>query len=547
MTEEQRLPRDADTLWDVVVVGTGMGGATIGYSLAAQGFRVLFLEKGRQEVVECANGFEAEAPDQRLAEAYWPDRITVDLDGARSELFAPLGCGPGGSTLLFGAALERFERSDFESVPGSDHPTGGWPVSYDSMRPYYARAEQLYKVRGTSDPLSESVDLPQPPRASEQDELFMRDFAHSGLHPYRLHVGIAYNPGCGECVGRLCPTACKSTARAICLDPALEHEGARLLTECEVTRLIPAGNQIAGVEYRRGNSTFIARGRVVVLAAGTYRSATLLLQSACPAWPNGLANGSGLVGRNLMFHGSELIAVWPRHHGSTDGPRKTIGIRDLYLHDGTRLGSVQSLGLSATYGNILMFLYTWFDTSFLRWFRPLRPLLRIPAAIAAKLFGAATLFAMIIEDVGDAQNQIVPDPEAPGRIRVSYRISDDLRRRIILARQLFRSRFSKFRMMNLHRELMINFGHPSGTCRFGTDAATSVLNPDCRTHEIDNLYVVDGSFMPSSGGTNPGLTIAANALRVGDTIAQTLHATSVNGTVAQTLDAPGVNGTVAKP
>ncbi len=192
---------------------------------------------------------------------------------------------------------------------------------------------------------------------------------------------------------------------------------------------------------------------------------------------------------------------------------------------------IQSLGLSATYGNILMFLYTWFDTSFLRWFRPLRPLLRIPAAIAAKLFGAATLFAMIIEDVGDAQNQIVPDPEAPGRIRVSYRISDDLRRRIILARQLFRSRFSKFRMMNLHRELMINFGHPSGTCRFGTDAATSVLNPDCRTHEIDNLYVVDGSFMPSSGGTNPGLTIAANALRVGDTIAQTLEPR--DGTVAR--------------
>ncbi len=118
MTEEQRLQHDADTLWDVVVVGTGMGGATIGYSLSAQGFRVLFLEKGRQEVVECANGFEAETPEQRLDEAYWPDRITVDLDGARTELFAPLGCGPGGSTLLFGAALERFERSDFESVPG---------------------------------------------------------------------------------------------------------------------------------------------------------------------------------------------------------------------------------------------------------------------------------------------------------------------------------------------------------------------------------------------------------------------------------------------
>jgi choline dehydrogenase-like flavoprotein len=308
----------------------------------------------------------------------------------------------------------------------------------------------------------------------------------------------------------------------VCLDPALERHGSELLTDCEVTRLIATAGRVTGVEFRRGDSTALVTGRVVILAAGTYRSATLLLQSAGPEHPNGLGNGSGLVGRNLMFHASEWIAVWPRHRGSSDGPRKTIGFRDFYSYDGQRLGSVQSVGLSATYGNILVFLYAWFDTSWLARMRPLRPFLRIPAMIASKLFGAATIFAMILEDFGELQNRIVPDPERPERIRVCYRVNPDLRQRASLARRLLRKRLSKFRMLYLLPN-MINFGHPTGTCRFGQDPTTSVLDPSCRSHEVKNLYVVDGSFMPSCGGTNPGLTIAANALRVGDAIGRRLR------------------------
>jgi choline dehydrogenase-like flavoprotein len=512
-----------DDLWDVIVIGTGMGGATIGYCLASQGFRVIFLEKGHEVVADGAFGNLAEAPEQRLAEGCWPDRIIAEVDGAVSEQFAPLGCGPGGSTLLYAAALERFERSDFDAIPGLEHPTRGWPISYDAMRPYYERAERLYRVRGTSDPLGEPAELANPPQASVQDELFMRDFARAGLHPYRLHVGIAYQPGCRECLGRLCPTACKSTARSICLDPALEYYEAKLLTDCEITRLIGAADCITGVEFRRSNTTEVMRGRVVVLAAGTYRSATLLLLSASSEYPNGLANGSGLVGRNLMFHSSDLIAVWPQQRASSDGPRKAIGFRDLYSHDGKRLGSVQSIGLSASYGNILVYLYAWFDKSCPAWVRPLRPFLRIPALIASKLFGPATIFAMILEDFGEPHNRIVPDPDRPERIRICYRVSRDLRQRTALARRLLRERLSGFRIMNLRSDVMVDLGHPTGTCRFGHDPTTSVLDPSCRSHEIKNLYVVDGSFMPSSGGTNPALTIAANALRVGDIIGARLR------------------------
>ena len=433
-----------DALWDVIVIGTGMGGATIGYCLASQGFRVIFLEKGHEVVADGALGNLAEDTEQRLAEGYWPDRIIAEVDGAVSEQFAPLGCGPGGSTLLYAAALERFEPSDFQAVPGLEHPTRGWPISYDAMRPYYERAERLYRVRGTRDPLGEPAELANPPQASVQDELFMRDFARAGLHPYRLHVGIAYQPGCRECVGRLCPTACKSTARSICLDPAVEYYGAKLLTDTEITRLIGAASRITGVEFRRGNTTGVMRGRVVVLAAGTYRSATLLLLSASREYPNGLANGSGLVGRNLMFHSSDWIAVWPQQRASSDGPRKAIGFRDLYSHDGKRLGSVQSIGLSASHGNILVCLHAWFDKSCPAWVRLLRPFFRIPALIASKLFGPATIFAMILEDFGEPHNRIVPDPDRPERIRICYRVSRDLRQRTALARRLLRERLSGF-------------------------------------------------------------------------------------------------------
>jgi choline dehydrogenase-like flavoprotein len=508
---------DSNILWDVIVIGTGMGGATVGFSLASQGFRVLFLEKGPEDV-KAVDGEQAESPAQRLTEGYWPERIIARIDNVTEEIFPPLGCAAGGSTLFYAAALERFERLDFEPLPGLEHPTGGWPVSYDVMLRYYERAERLYCVRGTSDPLGELVDLLPPATASAQDELLMHEFKRAGLHPYRLHVGISYQPGCRECLGRPCPTGCKSTARSICLDPAVQYYNAKLLTDSEVTRLLAVGSRITAVEFRHCNATTLARGRIVILSAGSYRSPALLLNSACPEWPDGLANASGLVGRNLMFHGGELIAVWPRQRGSSDGPRKTIGIRDFYSYNGLRLGSLQSLGVSAGYGNILVFLYTWFDASPIRRFRLLRPFLRIPALVASKLFGSATIFALIVEDFGEPENRVVLDPERPGRIQVRYRLNDELRHRMMLVKRLLRDRLRGFRMMTLQADMTVNFGHPTGTCRFGHNPASSVLDANCRSHEISNLYVVDGSFMPSCGGTNPALTIAANALRVGDVI-----------------------------
>lgn len=507
---------DDGTLWDVVIVGSGMGGAALGYALARRGRRVLFLERGVLQPAGGQPANEVNDPDQRLRLGLWPDPVRMTVNGRTTESYAAIGCAAGGSTRLYAAALERFEPVDFEPAPGAPHPAGPWPVSYADMAPFYAQAEDLLHVLGTRDPLGDAVgrELPPPPPSAPVDNVFIDDFARAGLHPYRLHVGIGYEPGCRECLGTVCDRACKSDAANRFLQPALATGHAELRTECDVVGIDSSGRVATAVAYRRDGVPHHVRGRVVVLAAGALRSPGLMLLSANADHPAGLGNSSGLVGRNLMFHASDWVALWPSRKAAMDGPRKTIALRDFYRAGAVRLGAFQSVGLSAGYGNILMFLYDWFDRSALARFRLLRPFLRIPAAIAAKLFGKASIFALIMEDLPYRDNRVAADPADPGKIIVHYDIRPELAERGRMARQLLRKRLGGLRKFFLRPDFMIDTGHPCGTCRFGEDPKTSVLDRDCRAHDLDNLFVVDASFMPSSAGVNPSLTIAANALRV---------------------------------
>lgn len=509
----------AKILWDVVVVGTGMGGATLGHSLAVAGHRVLFLEKGHDRFPSPQPfGVQFESAEARLDAAHWPAKITTTVDGRTSDVFAPLGCGSGGSSTLFGATLERLDRDDVEPAPGSGWPA--WPVSFDTLRNWYAEAERLYCVVGTPDPLSGEIDpaLPAPPPASAVDQSFAASFAAAGLHPYRLRVGIGYLRGCGECGGRPCPRACKMDANRACLEPAVTRHGATLRNDCEVVRFEAGRDRVEAVECRRGDARFRVRARMFVLAAGAYRSPALLLVSSNPHWPDGLANDFDQVGRNLMFHANEMFAAWPASRAPTDGPRRTIGLRDFYRVDGERFGSFQSTGLDADYGAILHVLRARFDRSRLRRSKPLRALLRLPARLAALLFGNATVFALLIEDRAHPENRVVLDRSDPGRIRVDYAIPGELRRRAAKARRLVCRRLGLRYVLPLQGDVELNLGHPCGTCRAGDDPAASVVDRNCKAHGLDNLYVVDASFMPTSGGANPSLTIAANALRVAEAI-----------------------------
>lgn len=510
----------APPVYDAVVIGTGMGGATIGLRLAQLGHRVLFLEKGGAEAQPAVEDDLAEDPDSRMRAGRWPGPIDLRIDGVSSSQYLPLGCGAGGSTLFYAAALERMDAVDMQGAGAT------WPVPWQRWTRYYAAAESLFGVAGMPDPLGSHLDerLAPPPLASDADEMLMRDFERCGLHPYRLHVAVSYRAGCGECGGIACQQRCKGDARRICIEPALATGRARLETHCEVSRIHVSGDRVSRVSYMCDGMLRSVGARIVILAAGAYHSPALLLRSTSREWPQGLGNKAGLVGRFLMFHANEWFAVWPRRRASDAGPRKTIGFRDLAIRQGRRLGSVQSTGLSASFGNIYgMLRQRWAGSAF-RKLPLVGPALKLAALLATKILGRATTFVMLVEDFAYAGNRVMLHPDDPDRIQVVYDIPKELRDRAAFGRRAVRAALRGLRVMPLQTEVQLNYGHPCGTCRFGDDPATSVLDASCRVHGIDNLYVVDASFMPSSGGVNPALTIAANALRVGDIVGARLLA-----------------------
>lgn len=527
--KRDRWPRTdfADEPWDVAVIGTGMGGATVGYELANAGHRVIFLEKGHADFANADDALQVdnENPSARLRNGNWPTKITGSIGETRSQFFAPLGCGAGGTTLLYAAALERFDPSDFVPSSGPVHSMDGWPISFEQLQPYYRKAEKMFKVCGTWDPLcpDEDSQLLAPPRMAECDEHFFESFKAGGLHPYRLHVAYGYEPGCKECGGYICPQKCKGDAKTICLEPALRTGNALIVDRCEIERLEADASEVKEIAARRDGEKISIRARIVVLAAGAYFTPVLLLKSSNEYWPNGLANTSDMVGRNLMFHVSDFMAVWPRGRYSIQGPRKTLAFRDFYIHRGIKLGLVQSTGLTAGYGNIVYFLKTAFDRSRWSWFKPARHLLRIPAYVASVIFGKATIFATILEDKPYRENRIVLDPDEPSGMRFDYVVHDELRERISLLRNLIKKALTGHRLFIISPEVSLNYGHPSGTCRFGADPSSSVLDANNKAHGMNNLYVVDASFMPTSGGASPSLTIAANALRVAEHISGALR------------------------
>lgn len=494
--------------WDALVIGTGMGGATLGYALARAGWRVLFLEKGRAAFrhgdslrgdyaeLACATG---DAPTDCLRRG---GRLADTVrDGAHA--FIPLmGCGSGGSSALYGMAMERFFPDDFS----------GWPITYEDLAPYYDRAEALYGVRGGRDPLRPPAPElpPAPPPSPAQAELHTH-FQRQGMHPYRLPQACEFLPGCACCQGYLCPRACKNDAGRVCLEPALAGHGAGLLDECEVLRLEADAQRVTGVVCRRADSTFTLRARHTILAAGALQTPALLLRSAGADWPAGLANRSGLVGRHLMRHLVDLYLVFTRE--KTDRRQKELGLSDLYRCDGHRLGTLQAFGALPPAALLLQDL-TREVRAGAPWaaplLMPLRPLLR---PLLDRLFARGVLLAAILEDLPHADNRVLPGPP----LAIEYRLRAPDRMRLQRFRREVRRLLRPYRYLPLHQaEKNAMLAHVCGTCRFGDDPATSVLDRHNRAHDLDNLWVVDASFFPTSAGTNPALTIAANALRVAD-------------------------------
>ncbi len=517
-------PQDAQSRsWDVIVIGAGMGGGMAGRRLTERGLSVLFLEKGpagyRTERQPYSS--DIEDPQARQLRGYWPKPVEARDGSTVSRYFAPLGSGVGGSSVFYAAALERPEPHDLDDTPDAKHPTGGWPVGFDDFLPYFDQAEDLLYVRGGVDELSDvpSVKLRPHPDLTAEEEAMMAEFRDRGMHPYYSHIAQKRLDNCKNCLGGKCPLACKMDGRSAGVEPALASGQAALLPDCDVDRLEEdSPGKITGVRVRHKGEAFVLRANTYVLAAGSFGSPTLLLRSTDQS-EAGCANSSDWVGRGLMFHIDNFFAVWPRRGAKPIGTSRAISTRDFYHRKGQRLGLVQSMGYEANYGTIMRFLIMQFERSRFAKYKKLQRFLNIPALIAARMFGNADVFVAQMEDFPVPENRVVLNKEDPEVFTFEYSVAQDVFTRQVILRRSVRKAVGWWRMMFLSIKPIVNVGHPLGTLRFGADPKTSVFDPDCKAHDLENLYLADGSFMPTSMGVNPSLTIAANALRVADIIA----------------------------
>jgi len=506
--------------YDVVIIGSGAGGGTIAHALAPTGARILLLERG---------DFVPQEDENWSAAAVWKDlRYRTRerwLDERGGEFQPYTHYNVGGNTKFWGSVLYRLRREDFQAVQHPDGVSPAWPIDYETLAPYYDRAERLYQVRGAvgddpTEPPRGPYPFPAVPHAPGMARLAsrMRDL---GLHPSPLPLGLL-NPGdpsgcrlCNTCNSFACRIDAKSDAEVIAVRPAIAHPNVTLWTNACARRLIAdaPGRTIEAVEVERRGAVERVSASTVIVSCGAINSAALLLRSASPRHPGGLANSSGLVGRRYMAHLATMLegVHWKKN---TDEFQKTLAINDFYLAGAAApepLGQIQSQGRT----HPVMAKVTG-DT----WRYKGIEMRHIPLWAYGQWVSRATDWLAMTEDLPDPANRVRVTPD--GRIVLEYR-PNNMRAHGLLVEQL-RNILQRLGYWSpkafAHSAGARNTTHQCGTLVFGTDPRASVLDPFCRTHDVENLFVVDASFFPSSAAVNPGLTIAAQALRVADHITQ---------------------------
>jgi choline dehydrogenase-like flavoprotein len=506
--------------YDVIIIGTGAGGGTLARHLAPSGKRVLLLERGDWLAREPQNW---DAHDVFVDNRYVSADTWYDNSGTA---FQPqVHYFVGGATKLYGAALYRLRKEDFGELQHHDGLSPAWPISYDELEPYYTLAEQHYEVHGArgEDPTEPPASAPYPfPAVSHEPRIQQLSDAleAAGHHPFHAPCGVRLNEAnmpfghcvrCATCDGFPCLVHAKSDAEVLGVRPALEHPNVTLLTNTRVVRLETndAGTAVTEVVAERDGSEERFAADVVVVSCGAANSAKLLLASANDAHPNGLANGSDQVGRHYMFHDSVAVLALSREENDTVF-QKTLGLNDFYFGADDfeyPLGNIQMVGKS--------------QAEMFRGEKPGETRLA-PEWSLQRVARHAIDFWLSTEDLPRAENRVTLQQD--GNVKLAYTETNAEAKK-----QLYGKLRSLLGKLDMHPEHLIHrfaymkndipvagCAHQAGTCRFGEDPASSVLNTDCRAHEVDNLYVVDTSCFPSIGAVNPALTAMANALRVGD-------------------------------
>ncbi|HTT04089.1 MAG TPA: GMC family oxidoreductase [Steroidobacteraceae bacterium] len=517
----------ADGRYDLIVIGTGPGGASLAFRLAQSGRRILLLERGDYLPRTRANW---DAQTVFVDAAYQAPELWYGRDG-RS--FRPgLHYYVGGNSKFYGAALLRMREADFGVIRHHDGLSPAWPLSYSDFEPYYGQAERLFHVHGlrgedSTEPPA-SGPFPYPPVSHEPRIAALSEaWRGLGLHPFHLPLGILLDEKNGKptptsiCIrcdafdGFPCLLNGKADAQVVCIDPMLQaHPNVTLLTGAYVQRLrtTGSGNAVDVVEVIREGRSEEYRADIVVCACGALSTALLLLRSANERHPQGLANGSGQVGRNYMRHNQSILMALMREANDTVF-QKTLALSDFYLRSDDweyPLGLIQMCATShgaQIRGEAL--------PAWLEW---------APRMPFEQMARHSMDFWLSSEDLPRAENRIYYQGE---------RVILDLTENNMEAHHRLRRKLQQLlnavgahpvlmeRNLYLGKDIPIGgTAHQAGTARFGTDPGSSVLDLNCRAHELDNLYVADASFFPSIGAVNPTLTIIANALRVADAIAQ---------------------------
>jgi len=494
---------------DILIVGAGMGGSALAYALKDTGLRIHVLERG---------GYLPREAQNSSVDAVFHQKRYRSVDVWTDEKGQPFNPGihyyVGGNTKVYGATMMRLRERDFEDLEHDGGVSPAWPVTYGDLEPYYTRAEIMMGTRGET-----GADPTEPPHSGAYPHApiphdpgianLVRGLEGRGLHPFPLPVSIQQGGGgacvrCMTCDGFPCPYDAKGDAENRCLRPALLSGNVVLETDAKVLRILisPDGRSVTGVEVEAPGEVSIRRAPIVVLAAGAINSAALLLRSATDRHPRGLANGSDQVGRNYMAHNpTAVMAVSPKR--TEVSYQKTFGVNDYYFG---------MPGYEKPMGNLQMLgkLQAGMLTASLP-FVP-RPVMD---ALARRSFD----WYVMSEDLPDPENRVLLDGRT---IRLIYR-QNNMRPHRRLVREVGRIMRGLGSPLILSKWLGLQTtSHQCGTVRFGNDPATSVLDPYCRAWELDNFYVVDGGFFPSSAAVNPALTIAAQALRVGDHLKERL-------------------------
>ncbi len=510
--------------YDVIIIGTGAGGGTLAHRLAPSGKRILLLERGDWLPREPENWDSREV---FVKSRYKAPEEWYDKDGRPFHPGAHYWVG--GNTKVYGAILFRLRERDFADVRHHGGLSPAWPISYQDLEPYYTEAERLYHVHGTrgSDPTEPPASAPYPYPAVSHEPRIQRladDLTRAGHQPFPLPVGVMLdeadreNSRCVRCSrmdGFPCLVDAKADAHVVAVRPALENPNVTLLRRARVERLEtdPSGRFVTGVLVDRGGVRETYSADIVVLSAGAVNSAAVLLQSANDQHPDGLANSSGVVGRHYMAHlNSALIAL--SKDANPTRFQKTLGLNDYYWGADDfeyPLGHIQMLGKT--------------DGQMLRAGAPKGT----PAQVLDYVAKHAIDFWLTTEDLPHPDNRVTVD--RAGRIHLSYtdRNTEGHRRLVGKLRHLLphlgcRERLIPNMITRDERIPIAGVAHQCGTVRFGNDPATSALDVNCKAHDVDNLYVVDTSFFPSSSAVNPALTAMANAMRVGDHLLERLGA-----------------------